>query len=93
MTRREGESFDYAGILVMKNVDIPRSCLGEPKSDAPEPGANFRIKPFGFFGDGPLITAWQHIRDSIYEGRGGAESTQKTYTNTSAGGDASQTSE
>jgi hypothetical protein len=94
MTRREGESFNYADILVMKKtVDIPGSCLGEPKSNAPEPGANFRVKPFGFLGDGQLITAWQHIRDSIYGGRGGPESVQTTSTSTRARGDAPQTVE
>lgn len=31
----------------------------------------FRLKPFGFDGDGRQIHDWEEIRELIYEGRGG----------------------
>ena len=34
-------------------------------------GSRFRLKPFGFKGDGQIMTDWSTIRDTIYEGRGG----------------------
>ena len=32
----------------------------------------FRLKPFGFKGDGQIMTDWAAVRETIYEGRGGA---------------------
>jgi hypothetical protein len=32
----------------------------------------FRLKPFGFKGDGQIVTDWAAVRETIYEGRGGA---------------------
>jgi hypothetical protein len=45
-----------------------RKALDEPKSSEP-----FRLKPFGFAGEGQTVTDWGTIRELIYEGRGGAE--------------------
>jgi len=40
--------------------------------DPPSPRKRFRLKPFGFRGDGQLLQDWGEIRNAIYEGRGGS---------------------
>ena len=44
-----------------------RAALDPPKQETP-----FRLKPFGFKGEGPVIQDWATIRELIYEGRGGS---------------------
>ena len=39
--------------------------------DQPKPTTRFRLKPFGFQGEGQLETDPAAIRELIYEGRGG----------------------
>ncbi len=39
--------------------------------DRPEQNRVFRVEPFGFGGEGPLIHDWSVIRELAYEGRGG----------------------
>lgn len=43
-----------------------RIALDQPKS------AGFRLKPFGFRGEGQLETDFDTIREMIYDGRGGS---------------------
>jgi hypothetical protein len=38
--------------------------------ERPRPAAHFRLKPFGFRGEGQQIHDWSAIREAIYEGRG-----------------------
>ena len=38
----------------------------------------FRLKPFGFKGDGQAMTDWSAILDTIYEGRGGNPTSKKS---------------
>lgn len=38
-----------------------------------KPAKRFRLRSFGFKGDGQAVTDWNKIRDIIYEGRGGTE--------------------
>ena len=40
--------------------------------DPHKPATPFRLKPFGFKGDGPLTHDWPTILDLAYEGRGGS---------------------
>ena len=40
--------------------------------EQPRPAARFRLKPFGFRGEGQQIQDWSAIREAIYEGRGDA---------------------
>ena len=46
-----------------------RTVLDPPKGSA----APFRVKPFGFRGEGQLTHDWKTIREMAYEGRGGVE--------------------
>lgn len=39
--------------------------------EPPRTTAQFRLKPFGFKGEGQLVQDWNTIRDMAYEGRGG----------------------
>jgi hypothetical protein len=41
--------------------------------DQPKATTSFRLKPFGFRGEGQLTHDWATIREMAYEGRGGAE--------------------
>ena len=50
-----------------------RTALDPPKKDA-----QFRLKPFGFKGEGPLVQDWNSIRELAYEGRGGAPTSADT---------------
>lgn len=45
-----------------------RAALDPPKTAAP-----FRLKPFGFRGEGQVTHDWSTIREMAYEGRGGLE--------------------
>ena len=45
-----------------------RAALDPPKGSAP-----FRLKPFGFRGEGQAAHDWSAIREMAYEGRGGVE--------------------
>jgi hypothetical protein len=38
--------------------------------EQPRPSTRFRLKPFGFQGEGQQIHDWTAIREAIYEGRG-----------------------
>ncbi len=38
----------------------------------PSHPANFRLRPFGFQGEGQSVQKWSEIRDLIYAGRGTA---------------------
>jgi hypothetical protein len=40
--------------------------------ETPKTSERFRMKPFGFGGDGQMEHDWAAIRELIYEGRGGA---------------------
>jgi hypothetical protein len=40
--------------------------------EQPRPITRFRLKPFGFQGEGQQIQDWSAIREAIYEGRGDA---------------------
>jgi hypothetical protein len=40
--------------------------------EQPRPAARFRLKPFGFRGQGQQINDWSAIREAIYQGRGDA---------------------
>ena len=40
--------------------------------EQPRTASRFRLKPFGFSGEGQQIHDWSAIREAIYEGRGGA---------------------
>lgn len=42
--------------------------------EPPKPTTQFRLKPFGFKGEGQLIQDWNSIREMAYEGRGGVPS-------------------
>ena len=50
-----------------------RAALDPPKQDT-----QFRLKPFGFNGEGQVIQDWNVIREMAYEGRGGAPSATDT---------------
>jgi hypothetical protein len=39
--------------------------------DGPKLNQGFRLKPFGFGGEGAVTSDWETIREMIYEGRGG----------------------
>ena len=41
--------------------------------DRPKASGTFRLKPFGFQGEGQIIQDWSTIREAAYAGRGGAE--------------------
>ena len=43
-----------------------RAALDPPKTQAP-----FRLKPFGFKGEGAIVQDWATVRELVYEGRGG----------------------
>ncbi len=43
-----------------------RQALTQPRQ-----AGRFRLKPFGFQGEGQLVHDWSRIREMIYEGRGG----------------------
>ena len=43
-----------------------RTALEPQKENTP-----FRLKPFGFRGEGQIVQDWETIRDMAYEGRGG----------------------
>jgi hypothetical protein len=38
--------------------------------EQPRPATRFRLKPFGFRGEGQQVQEWTAIREAIYEGRG-----------------------
>lgn len=42
-----------------------RATLDSPKTTGP-----FKLKPFGFQGEGQLVQDWSAIRELAYEGRG-----------------------
>jgi hypothetical protein len=44
-----------------------RQAMEPPKKET-----QFRLKPFGFKGEGQLVQDWNAIRELAYEGRGGA---------------------
>jgi hypothetical protein len=50
-----------------------RAALDPPKAKAP-----FRLKPFGFRGEGQVVHDWAAIREMAYEGRGGTNSGVET---------------
>ena len=50
-----------------------RAALDPPKKDV-----QFRLKPFGFKGEGQIVQDWNAIRELAYEGRGGAPSAADT---------------
>lgn len=43
-----------------------RTALEPQKENTP-----FRLKPFGFRGEGQIVQDWETIREMAYEGRGG----------------------
>jgi hypothetical protein len=43
-----------------------RAALDPPNNSTP-----FRLKPFGFRGEGQVVQDWATIRELAYEGRGG----------------------
>ena len=44
-----------------------RAAIEPPKKDA----TVFRLKPFGFEGEGAITNDWSTISELVYEGRGG----------------------
>ncbi len=50
-----------------------RAALDPPKKDV-----QFRMKPFGFKGEGQTVQDWTVIRELAYEGRGGVPSAADT---------------
>ena len=45
--------------------------------EKPSRAARFRLKAFGFQGQGQTVTDWNEIRDAIYAGRGGDGSVRR----------------
>lgn len=67
--RRAKKHCSERGITLRELIDTGlRVALDQPKA-----GALFRLKPFGFRGEGQLTHDWSTIREMAYEGRGGAE--------------------
>ncbi len=67
--RRAKKHCSESGISLRELIETGiRGALDHPKGGAP-----FRLKPFGFRGEGQITHDWQTIREMAYEGRGGAE--------------------
>jgi hypothetical protein len=71
--RRARQYCSEHGVTFRVLIEIGlRAALDPPKTRKP-----FRLKPFGFQGEGPLTQDWEAIREMAYEGRGGAPDTRK----------------
>jgi hypothetical protein len=69
LLRRAKERCAERGISLRELIESSlRAMLDPPKAKSP-----FRLKPFGFRGEGQIQHDWATIRELAYTGRGGAE--------------------